>query len=227
MSAAIPNIDPALATAPSTADPIGSDSLGENDFLKLLLAQLANQDPTAPTDNQAFVAQLAQFSTLQAAQGTNTRLDTLLADQSSTTQAAAVNLIGKQVNYRTDVLALQGGLTATSQAVLAGPAAKVSVQVVDANGNTVRTMALGAQPAGVLNISWDGNDDTGNRQPPGTYNIVATALDTSGKSVAVGLTGTGEATGVSVSNGVSQLVINGSLVPMTQVTSINERTTKP
>jgi flagellar basal-body rod modification protein FlgD len=224
MAAAVSNLNTTPATAPSSADPIGSDSLGKDDFLKLLLAQLANQDPTAPSDNQAFVAELAQFSSLEAAQGTNTRLDTMLAGQASSSQTSAAGLIGKQIDYRTDVLNLQAGMTATSQASLAASAAKVSVSIIDATGKVVRTMALGPQAAGILNVSWDGNDDTGNREPPGTYSMTAAATDTAGNGVTVGLSGVGEATGVAFSaSGAPQLNVNGTLVPMSQVTSINER----
>src|SRR5437762_11024181 len=106
MPTAIPGLDSTPANPPTTADRIGSDKLGKDEFLKLLMAQLANQDPTAPTDNQAFVAQLAQFAGLEAAQGTNSRLDTLLMAEASSNQTAAVSFIGKNVDYRTDGLTL-------------------------------------------------------------------------------------------------------------------------
>jgi flagellar basal-body rod modification protein FlgD len=102
MSSAIPGFNPsAPATPPTTADATGSNSLGQNDFMKLLLAQLANQDPTAPQDDQAFVAQLAQFAQLEASQGTNSRLDTLVSAQAASQQTQAVGFIGKSVDYTT------------------------------------------------------------------------------------------------------------------------------
>jgi flagellar basal-body rod modification protein FlgD len=225
MSTPIPGIDSPPLTPPTSADAIGSSSLDKNDFLKLLMAQLANQDPTAPTDNQAFVAQLAQFAGLEAAEGTNTRLDTMLTNQTANSQNSAVNFIGKVVDYRTDTLNLEAGLSATTQVSLAGPASSISVAVVDSNGNKVRTMQLGAQTLGTLGVTWDGNDDGGNRQPPGAYTIQVTATDAAKKSVAVGLQGNGEITGVNFDNGVAKLKVNGSLVTMSSVTSINERIT--
>jgi flagellar basal-body rod modification protein FlgD len=225
MAAAIPGIDSTPAQAPTTADPTGSSALGKDDFLKLLMAQLANQDPTAPTDNQAFAAQLAQFSSLEAEQGTNTRLDSLLLAQATSAQTAAVGFIGKQVDYRTDAINLQAGLTATSQGTLAAKADKLTVTIVDPSGRTVRTLSMGAQPAGTFNVAWDGNDDTGVRQPPGSYTTKATAVGTDGNALDVGLQSSGEATGLVFDNGVPELRINGNLIKMSAITSINERIT--
>lgn len=64
------------STSSATAAKSGWGSLGANDFIKLLTAQLSNQDPTAPVDNTQMIAQLAQFSSLSAA---NSSKDTLQA----------------------------------------------------------------------------------------------------------------------------------------------------
>jgi flagellar basal-body rod modification protein FlgD len=226
MPAAIPGLDTTTSfTPPTTADRTGSSKLGKEDFLKLLMAQLANQDPTAAADNQAFVAQLAQFAGLEAAEGTNTRLDTLLTAQAANSSNAAVNFIGKVVDYRTDSVNLQAGLSATSQASLSGAANAITISVVDSGGNKVRTMKMGAQPAGTLGINWDGNDDGGHRLPPGSYSVSVSATDAAGKNVDVSLQGNGEITGVLFDNGIPRLKVNGSLVQMSAVTSINERNT--
>jgi flagellar basal-body rod modification protein FlgD len=225
MPAAIPGLTSTSLTPPTTADPVGSSALGKDDFLKLLMAQLANQDPTAPTDNQAFVAQLAQFAGLEAAEGTNTRLDSMLMAQASNSQTAAVSFIGKVVDYRTDSINLQSGLSATSQISLGAPASAVTVSVLDSKGNKVRSMKLSAQAAGPVTVTWDGNDDGGNRQPPGAYSLSVSATDANGKNVDIGLQNTGEITGVLFDNGIPKLKVNGSLVTMSQITSINERIT--
>jgi flagellar basal-body rod modification protein FlgD len=225
MPAAIPGLDTTPLTPPTTADRTGSSKLGKDDFLKLLMAQLANQDPTQAADNQAFVAQLAQFAGLEAAEGTNTRLDTLLTAQAANSANTAVGFIGKSVDYRTDSVNLQAGLSATSQASLGGAASSVTVSILDASSNKVRTLKMGAQPAGTLGITWDGNDDGGHRLPPGSYSVSVTATDAAGKNVDVSLQGNGEISGVLFDNGVPRLKVNGSLVQMSAVTSINERNT--
>ncbi len=227
MSSAIPGFNPSTpATPPTTADATGSNSLGENDFMKLLLAQLANQDPTAPQDDQAFVAQLAQFAQLEASQGTNSRLDTLVSAQAASQQTQAVSFIGKSVDYSTSSMNLEAGLSTTSQVSLTSGASAVTVTVVDSTGKAVRTMTMGPQVAGAVPIVWDGNDDGGNRQPPGTYSLNVSATDASGKAVGVSQQGNGLITGVDFDNGVPKLKVNGTTVMLSQVTSINERNTQ-
>ena len=87
----------------ATVDSVGSTSLqsgsiGLQDFLKILLTQLTYQDPLKPMDNQEFMAQIAQFTSLEQTQQINTKLDTLLTSQSS---LQSVGLIGKTVEVTT------------------------------------------------------------------------------------------------------------------------------
>ncbi|MBK7878704.1 MAG: hypothetical protein IPJ77_23855 [Planctomycetes bacterium] len=90
-----------LGTSPTAAS--STDSLGKDAFLSLLVQQMKNQDPMAPTDNQAFIAQLAQFSSLEQMQKVNDNLLGLAVLQQSNalmsqlTQSSA--LIGKDVRY--------------------------------------------------------------------------------------------------------------------------------
>jgi flagellar basal-body rod modification protein FlgD len=226
MPAAIPGISNAPDRPPTTADAVGKSNLGKDDFLKLLMAQLANQDPTAPQDNGQFVAQLAQFSALETAQGTNSRLDTLLLAQANNTQTSYINFIGKDVEYRTDSLDHQQGLATVSQGTLAGKAATVTVNILDSSGHVVRTLNLGAQDAGPIQIVWDGNNDSGTPQPTGAYIMKVTATDASGAAVAADLHTKGAVTGVTYANGIPQLSVNGTQIKMSDVTSINERSTQ-
>ena len=84
----------------------GNKQLDKGAFMKLLVAQLKNQDPLAPTDNQAFIAQLAQFSSLEEMQGVNENLVALAMLQEGNallgqlTESSA--LIGKSVTYQDD-----------------------------------------------------------------------------------------------------------------------------
>lgn len=72
-------------------------TLGQEEFLKILLAQLQFQDPLKPLDNQQFLAQLAQFSSLAQTTELNDRIDTLLTIQASN---QSIGLIGKTVEVR-------------------------------------------------------------------------------------------------------------------------------
>jgi flagellar basal-body rod modification protein FlgD len=75
------------------------DTLGKEDFLKLLVAQLTHQDPTNPMQDTEFVTQLATYSGLEQQMTMNKNLETLIAANTATTAASAVSLIGKVVGY--------------------------------------------------------------------------------------------------------------------------------
>ena len=86
----------------------GRNTLGEDDFLTLLVAQLENQDPLEPQDNTEFIAQLAQFSSLEQQTSTNDKLDELIVSQTSSGQMATFSLLGQKVSAATDSIYLQG-----------------------------------------------------------------------------------------------------------------------
>jgi flagellar basal-body rod modification protein FlgD len=100
-----------IGTAPVNSATPANASLGQSDFLKILMTQLQFQDPMKPMDNQAFMAQMAQFSTLELTQQQNTKTDTLLTLQAAT---QAIGLIGKQVEVTTSSGQQIGSVTAIS-----------------------------------------------------------------------------------------------------------------
>ncbi len=73
-----------------------ANSIGIQDFLKILTAQLNNQDPLKPLDNQEFLSQIAQFSSLQQSQQLNDKMERLLSTQSS---VQSVGLLNKTVTF--------------------------------------------------------------------------------------------------------------------------------
>src|SRR3954467_15691864 len=87
-------------------------TMGKDDFLKLLVAQLKNQDPLAPQDNTQFVAQLAQFSSLEAAMGTNSRLDGITSQNQGLANTQVVSLVGKTATVKGSLVTATGSGTA-------------------------------------------------------------------------------------------------------------------
>jgi len=83
----------------SAASPSGAASLGQDDFLKILLTQLSFQDPLKPMDNQEFIAQMAQFSSLEQTRQLNERVDSLLQIQATT---QTIGLVGRTVEVRSE-----------------------------------------------------------------------------------------------------------------------------
>lgn len=113
----------------------GSNELGKDQFLKLLTTQLANQDPTSPMENTEFIAQLAQFSSLEGITNMNKTLESLVAVNAADNAANAVTLIGKEVRYATKNIDGAGKLSFQ----VAKDADQVTIKFKDSKGavNTI------------------------------------------------------------------------------------------
>lgn len=170
---------PSSPTTPEN-DPraAGTEAVSEDEFLRLLVAQLQNQDPLTPQDGTEFVAQLAQFASLEQAAQTNERLAALEATQAANLRAGFANLVGRTVVARADTIELP--VTDASLAVdLPNAAHSVSVSIVNEAGEIVRTLKLGGRDAGRASFAWDGLDDNGVPLSPGKFRmtVAATAPD--------------------------------------------------
>lgn len=154
----------------STSNASSATTEAQDRFLKLLTAQLKNQDPLNPLDNAQMTSQLAQISTVDGITKLNATLQSLLnnSTDSQTLQAAA--LVGKGVLVPGSGLGLQKGQS-VGGFELAGPADNVVATIRDANGLTVRTLDLGARSAGTSNYAWDGHADNGAAAADGNYTV--------------------------------------------------------
>ena len=132
-----------------------SDSLGQNDFLKLMTTQLQNQDPFAPMDNGDFIAQMAQFSTVTGIEGVNASLKKLVNKSDQGRIATAANLLGHSVLVPGNVSRPdeQGELHGVLDLPQASSMAKIIMTDAD-SGEELNVMDLGAQPAGLVGFSW-------------------------------------------------------------------------
>ncbi|RMG17020.1 MAG: flagellar hook assembly protein FlgD [Deltaproteobacteria bacterium] len=200
--------------------PRGSSKLGKDEFVKLLLAQLSNQDPTAPQDSSAFIAQLASFAQVELLQSANSGLEALVVAQAASNQTQALTLVGREVVYRSDTVELKDGAGTEIGAKLSSKADEVTVTVVDANGTKVRTLRLGAHEAGEVSLVWDGRDDGGNALPPGTYTVTVTATTKDGESVDVETVRRARVDGVSFENGYPELIVGEQRFKLSEVLEV-------
>jgi flagellar basal-body rod modification protein FlgD len=115
----------------SGATPTASNTMGLQDFLKILLTQLEYQDPLKPMDNQQFMAQMAQFTSLEQTQQLNEKMSTLISNQAA---LQSVGLIGRNVDFTSATgVTLQGQVTSLS---LSGDSPAITV--TQSSGTTVQ-----------------------------------------------------------------------------------------
>jgi flagellar basal-body rod modification protein FlgD len=164
----------------------GSKALGQEAFLKLLVAQLQNQDPLNPQENYEFVAQLAQFSSLEQSIGINERLDALALQNQGLQNSQIVGLVGKQATVKGDIVTLSGqGAIVPISFTLNDAAEESTIVIRDAAGRMVRTIAVAAKAAGTVTVTWNGQNDAGNPQPAGPYKVTITAKNADGAPVSL------------------------------------------
>ncbi|HKQ68704.1 MAG TPA: flagellar hook assembly protein FlgD [Polyangiaceae bacterium] len=197
--------------------------LGKDAFLKLLVAQIAHQDPLKPMDDTAFVAQLAQFSSLEQTMGINTRLDALAAQERGAQNTALAGLVGENVTVKGSITTLDSsGIGAPLSFTLGGDAKAVDVAIADQTGKTVRTLHLGPSATGLVRVTWDGRDDNGIAQPPGAYAIVVSAKSDADTAVDVSQESTGKLSSIDFSKGYPNLQLdNGVSAPASDLLRIN------
>ena len=132
-----------------------SDTLGQNDFLKLMTTQLQNQDPFAPMDNGDFIAQMAQFSTVTGISEVNESLEKLVNKSDQGRIATAANLLGHSVLVPGNISRPdeKGELHGVLDLPQASSMAKIVISDAD-TGEELNVMDLGAQAAGLVGFSW-------------------------------------------------------------------------
>lgn len=150
----------------------------QDEFLRLLVAQMQNQDPLNPQDGAEFVAQLAQFTNIELGLETNERLAGLQASGQSSSRAAMMDLVGKSIDAELRSFRLTDDATPLDLRLdLEGPADTVEVVIHDSNGDEVQRIDLGSRGAGESSFSWDGTGNDGKPLPPGDYTVELVATN--------------------------------------------------
>ena len=166
----------AVAAAPK-------QTLGQDQFMNLLIAQLKNQDPLNPVDNSQLMAQLAQFSQLQETQQMAQSLNKFIAQQNTANATNLVTLLGKHVTTNGSTFSLTSGTPSPISYTLAANASTATVQILNASGVPVATWTGTNQTAGPQNLTWNGKDSSGNTLPTGIYSFTVSAKAANGAAV--------------------------------------------
>ncbi len=153
-----------------------NEDMGKQEFLTLFTAQLQNQNPLEPVKNEAFVAQLAQFSQLEALTNMQTSLDSFVKSMSGERMLGSTALIGKKVSVTDTPTQLTAGGSIEGNIDLPTGASSVQLRVMDNQGRVVQELTAGPQLPGTAPIAWNGMDSAGKPAPSGMYLLSATAV---------------------------------------------------
>lgn len=196
--------------------------LGQEDFLKLLTTQLRFQDPLKPVDNQEFIAQMAQFSSLDSLQNLQKGFDALSTALTSNQALQASSMVGRSVLVPSSEGYLPSGGMISGNAELSSAVDRVKIEIKDEAGQLVASYDLGAQPQGPLNFNWDGSTNDGTKLPPGNYTVaVYSTVANKTEQLPTNIRARVSSVNMSSSNGEIVLNLQGlGSVPLSQVKEI-------
>ena len=186
----------------------GNQALGKDAFLQLLVTQLKNQNPLSPQDNGAFVAQLAQFSSLEGINTLNDSVNNISSNFSSSQALQASSLVGRSIIIQTDKAMVDTSKSMTGSVDVKTATGNVTIKVTDKDGNLVRTIEMGAQAVGSQSFIWDGKNDKGEVAPAGTYTFNATTKNDKGDAVALTTSLPATVTSVTLSKTGGEMLLN-------------------
>ncbi len=219
-----------IASATANADPSSSNGAslakGKLDtdyqsFLKLLIAQVSNQDPLEPMDSTTFVSQLAQLTQVEQSIVTNANLERIDERMGNVESLSDVQLIGRDVTVPTDRIELRDGKAEFNYS-LAGEAESVTVTIKSADGTVLRELTGQPRASGAPHpVQWDGRDVAGLPVPDGTFRVGITAKDANGKAIAYETTSTSRVEELTFREGYPLLILrNGEEAFAGSVTSV-------
>jgi flagellar basal-body rod modification protein FlgD len=149
-------------------------------FLKLLVAQLNNQDPMNPMDNAQMTSQMAQINTVTGIQQVNDTLKSMAEQFTAMQVLQGSNMVGHDVLIDGNTLTVNNGV-AGGAIDLAGRAESVKVDVLSPGGQVIDSFNLGALDAGRHSFNWDasGYNYSGNPSFKVTATLGGKAIDSS------------------------------------------------
>ena len=197
------NAATAAATA-TTAATAKTKTLGQSDFLGLLVAQLKNQDPLNPSDPTQFTSQLAQYSQLEQLFNLNDSMGNLSTAQNNSERLSSLSLIGQDVvvegaNFSLGKSPVQIGYKGD------GTATDIKLRIQDSTGKTVATLAAKDLSTGSHYLTWNGQDASGNMLTSGTYTVAVDAKNGASAATVTPLV-RATVTGIDLSGSEAQIV---------------------
>lgn len=216
------DLDVASLALPQTSTRKSNKSLGQEDFLALMVQQLQNQDPLKPMENGEFLGQMAQFSTVNGIAEMTKSVSALTESFNSGQALQAASMVGRTVLTEGSTATLAQGGSLAGAVELPEATSGAVVRIYTGAGQLVRELPLGSQQAGVSNFRWDGKLANGQPAPAGTYKVSATAgSGANGTALTTYVASKVESVTLSASGGSSTIRTDtGASLPLSQVKAV-------
>ncbi len=200
---------------------VGNDKMDKDAFMKLMLAQMKNQDPTNPLKSHEMAAQLAQFSSVEQMQNMNTTLTDIRNGQRPAENFQALNFIGKAVSGDSSkITRVKGDKAHDINFNLPDNAKSVTIKVRNSDGDIIRKLEMKNLKSGANNISWNGQNEQGVNAPTGDYQMIIEAVATNDHKLAVKTDFDGVITGVNYSAEGPVLLVGTQSIKLKDVKKI-------
>jgi flagellar basal-body rod modification protein FlgD len=182
-------------------------SLGKDDFLRLMIEQMKNQDPSSPFKPEQMATEMAQFTSVEQLTNLNQTLTRHLAQEKPHEKLAFSQLIGKKVTLDGLRLSHQEGNPEQVSFVLPEACENVQITIKDMNDQVVHSRALVGQKKGVVQFQWDGLNTFQTPTQSGSLRIEVSAVNGFGQKVAVDSVRQGIISGVAFEHGKPVLLM--------------------
>ncbi len=213
----------ALNSALGTPGKTGERDLGKQDFMKLLISQMTNQDPLDPMDAAGMMNQLSQLGTIEQLVSLNKKLDSMQTAQEAQNRFGAAAYLGRDVTTKGDRISYMQGTQSDLRFSLSQPAKSARVHVLDSQGARIRSMQMGALAAGVNTYPWDGKTDQGRIAPSGEYRFSVNAIDATDRLIESQTHSLGRVSGVRFEGNDTFLWIDGREVDAREVVEVSNQ----
>jgi flagellar basal-body rod modification protein FlgD len=189
-------------------------------FLKLLVAQISNQDPMSPQGSEEYIQQLTQFSTVEQLMTLNQGVDTLAVGQLSNNNQEALRFVGRDVTVRGDNIEHAKGEPSEIDYKVDGVPAELTMTITDENGRVVHSAEVAGNQTSRGTYSWDGRDENGITARSGRYTVSISARDAEGNQLAVDPLVRGRVTGVRFDKGYPELLMGDRVFRLSDVQQV-------
>lgn len=213
-----------ISSGNATGALTGGTVMGKEDFLKMLLAQLQNQDPLSPMDGTQFASQLTQYSSLEQLINLNSSMDTSINANyylsQSINNTLAATLIGKEVKLNGSSFQNDGQTNTTLGYNLSTAASSVTIKIYNESGALVKTIENAPKNSGDNKLIWDFTDNDGNSIPQGKYSFQVEPKDADSNLLSYSAYVLGKIDGVKFTENGTMLVVNGGQYNLSDIMEI-------